>query len=212
MKKIFLLLCIFALFFVFASCGGSPAETPAISPASPAPQENNIITEPESSAPITPYENTDTQPANPTTVEIPANAVIEAPSESLPEISAEGGGYSITVDSAWIDKDYTGAQVIAVKFLFTNNNSSPVCFADVINVSVSQNGAKLNGDSIIMDGSCFNGLAFNFRNQISKGATIPCVYAYPYSSSDNLDISVQILTDFNSRTVLANASGSIVID
>jgi len=221
MKRLFLIAAVLALFFSLASCGSAPKAAPSPTPEAPSAPE---------SAPVPSSTVVETAPA--VTPE-PAPAVEQVPVQTAPVVEAvpqqqtpvsvptvapvsqavtvEGGGYSVDILSAYLDKDYTGAQVVVVKFMFTNNNSESTCFGDVVNPVVSQNGSVLNGESVIMDSNNFGGLAFNFRESVSNGASIPCVFAYPYYGNGDLNVSLQILSDNNARQVLASGSTTLSI-
>ena len=153
-------------------------------------------------------QSTDSQPVQQESVvqSFTQPAQLVSPAAVSEGVTIEGGGYTVEVVSAKVDKDYSGNDVVAVKFRFTNNNSDSVSFGDVIDVSVSQNGRTLKDDGIMFDGSSFDGCAFNFRTPMSNGSSISVVYAYNYSSSDPVDVSVKIYNDFLNRKVLGSGS------
>ncbi|MDO5444181.1 MAG: DUF5067 domain-containing protein [Eubacteriales bacterium] len=239
MKRILSVFCIIAVFFCFASCGSSKnmtvvsvtpqpavpseqASAPEIPSAVPSAQEAaGVLTSQleelpsEKSAPlpiVTPVPLQNSAPA-----EIPAQspAVQDTGSKPAADASsgcvAEGGGYSIEVLSAKKDQDYTGADVVVVAFKFTNNNPEETPFSHVANIRVTQNGKVLEGDGVVMDQSTFDGLGYNFTKAVKSGQSIKCVYGYLTSSSDPVDVSVEIYNDFLNRKVLGSASCSLNI-
>lgn len=236
MKKLFLLILAAVMFFNFASCGSS-----SNSPTQSAPAQNSVSVEQpaEETAPVQTAPQTQTvqnvvSPAEtapvqklPVVTPVPVEAVPAetVPAETVPAefgntapisamqdtIIAEGGGYKAEVVSARLEKDYTGADVIAVCFNFTNSNNSDMSFSQVIDVIVTQNGKTLSSDFIIITSDSFDGTAMNAVVPVKNGTTIACSYAYPYSSSAPLDISLKIYDNFLNRHVFGSASGTVSI-
>lgn len=220
MKRLFLVAAALALFFCLASCGTVPKTEPSPAPEiQPAPVQTPTVVESvaESAPIITPEPAPVIEQTPVPTVPVAAPAPqSELPGEPVSDpaiqtVTVEGGGYSVEILSAFRDTDYTGAQVVVLKFLFTNNNSTASCFGNVADVTVRQNGSVLNGDSVIMDSNSFGGLAFNFRTSVSNGVSIPCVFAYPYNGDGDLNVSLQLLSDNNARQVLADGSAVLSI-
>ena len=231
MKKLFLLILAAAMFFNLASCGSS-----SNSPTQSAPAQNSVsVGQPaEEAAPVQTAPQTQTvqnvvSPAEtapvqklPVVTPVPVEAV---PAEAAPAesgntapisamqdpIIAEGGGYKAEVVSARMDKDYTGADVIAVRFNFTNSNNSDMSFSQVIDVNVTQNGKTLSSDFIVITADSFDGTAMNAVVPVKNGTSIGCSYAYPYSSSAPLDISLKIYDNFLNRHLFGSASGTVSI-
>lgn len=124
---------------------------------------------------------------------------------------AEGSGYSVEILSAEMDKDYTGASVVAVYLRYTNNNSAERTFADFVDVSVTQNGRTLNGEGAVMDSSTFNGCAMNSVALIKGGNSIKCVCPYFTDSNDPVEVSVKLYNNFLNRQVLGSASCTLTV-
>ena len=212
---------IIAVFFSFASCGKAPEETASVSVSAPA-SDTAAADAVSQSAAVSSSQTVpssgdagqgETVPAadRVTAVSSADSADASAGAQSAEPVTVKGGNYTEEIVSAELDTDYTGAQVIAVKFNFTNNGSESTCFGDVALVTVRQDGRTLNGESVIMDSNSFGGLAFNFRTQISGGTTIPCVYAYPYYGSGDIDVSLTLTTHDNARTTLGSGSATLSV-
>lgn len=210
MKKYISVFCILALAIFAGSCGKNSA--PEVMPA-PAQIEQSV--------PVLPAEPAPEAPAAPAPVpeEVPAvpqAAVQEAVPEPVPEpvqpqegCTVEGGGYIVEIQSASVTTDGNGNNAIAVRFLFTNNNADPASFMWIADDHVSQNGTPLSVDG--MAPNMEDATQFNFTVQVSNGQSVPVTYIYPCYSTDPVDISFNILRDFNSRTVLGSGSCTLTL-
>lgn len=207
MKKIFIVVLALALFFTLASCSSSkdaaqaaPAEAPKaaeqVEAAAPAVQE---------AAPA----------VEPVQVVEAAPAAAVAPVEAAPaevkasdEISVEANGYEIEFLSAKLDKDYTGNEIVLIKYRFTNNSGPAAAFWQVFNESVSQNGKAMSSEGIVLD---YSVMASSYET-VEQGHTAVCCYAYPfYSETDPIDLTIKIY-NYSSSTAIASASGRVYIE
>ena len=211
MKRFILILAVICVFFLTASCGSTSGQVytePSVN--APAAEQTPV---PE--APVPPEQPAEVpeaaQPAVQTLPPVPEQVPAAPAAPASEPCTVKGGGYSGDVVSAFPDKDYTGADVIVVKFNFTNSNSTPNAFSNVVEVRASQDGKFLNGDYVVMDAACFGGLAYNFRNSVSNGSSVSCVYAYPSTSSSPVDVSINIYNDFNSRSLLGSGSCTVAV-
>lgn len=210
MKKYISVICILALAIFAGSCGKNSVPEAAQMPA-----------QIEQSVPVLPAESVSEVPVTPAPVpeEVPADpqaAAQEAVPEAVPEAvlpqegcTVEGGGYTVEIQSASLTVDGNGNNAIAVRFLFTNNNNDPANFMWIADDHVSQNGSPLSVDG--MTPNMEDPTQFNFTVQISNGQSIPVTYIYPCYSTDPVDISFNILRDFNSRTVLGSGSCTLTL-
>lgn len=232
MKKIFAAAAIICVFFLLASCGSvkdqvytepaAPVQEATAAPVQealpPQPASAENVAQPESVQTVQQVQSViaETQPQSVTSTAVQTQNEVQPQLErqELPaqgSFTVEGGGYTVEVLSANTDKDYTGTPVAVVKMNYTNSNSSQNCLGDHVEITVKQNGKKLDGDFLVMDASTFDGLAFNFRSPVSNGGSVRCCSAYPTTSGDPLDVSIKIYNDFNSRSILGSGSGTVTI-
>lgn len=204
MKKVSIVILALTLFFCLASCGAAKEAAQAAAP----------VEVPQAAAPA--------EAAAPAIQEAlpieaaPAVAVTEtAPVEAAPaavktsdEISVEGNGYTIEFLSAKVDKDYTGNDIVLIKYRFTNKSGASAAFWQVFNDSVSQNGRAMSSEGIVLDYS----VMASAYDAVEPGHTAVCSYAYPlYSETDPIDLTMKIFNYSNSTTV-ASASGSVYVE
>lgn len=207
MKKLFIVVLALALFFTLASCGSSkdaaqaaPAEAPKaaeqVEAAAPAVQEAVPAVEPAQVV-----------EAAPVAIAAPVEA---APAEvkDSDEISVAANGYEIEFLSAKLDKDYSGNEIVLIKYRFTNNSGPAAAFWQVFNESVSQDGKAMSSEGIVLDYSVMAGA----YETVEQGHTAVCCYAYPFfSKTDPIDLTIRIY-NYSSATTIASASGQVYIE
>lgn len=228
MKRIVLVVFTLALFLCLASCGANntpsteSSQPQAAAPSAPAPAIAQETPVPATAAEPSPAPLTIVKPAvqkQPSVQEAPL-AQAQVPVQPQPaaqpqaanaqendEISASANGFTIEVLSAETSKDYNGNDIILVKYLFTNTNSTSSAFWQTTDQTVKQNGQNLSPEGIACDDPSF----MNSYSQISGGQSIVCAYPYPLLSAlDPLDVTVSIY-NYNSGTTISSASGRIFI-
>ena len=222
MKRFVLIIFTLALFLCLASCGAKNAPSAEASqPQAPAPAPAEPTAVPEAPVQAPPAEPspaplTIVKPAvqaqppvqeAPAAQAQPAEQPHSANAQENDVISASANGYTIEVLSAEPSKDYSGNDIILVKYLFTNTNSTSSALWQSTDQTVKQNGQILSPEGIACDDPSF----MNSYAQISGGQSVVCAYPYPcLSTADPLDVSVSIY-NYNSGTTVSSASGRIFI-
>lgn len=180
MKKTVMALCFVFMAFVFGGCGGK-GTTPASA-----------------------------EPAIPTQPLVMMSATPEAPeAQAAAEegCTVEANGYRIDVLSAEQGTDYFGNPVAIVKYLFTNNNSSPASFWEVAKDTVSQNGVSMSNEGVVVDGAEF----YTFTQPVSNGQSVAVQYAYPLSgSAAPLNVTIAVY-NYSVQATLASSSCTLTI-
>lgn len=226
MKKILIVILALALFFALASCSSpkdapqaaAPAETPTVQEAVPAvpavPEVQKVAPAVQEAAPAAAAQTAqevpkiETAPAEAAAPAAVAAEPVPAEAKTSDEISVEGSGYSIEFLSAKPDKDYSGNDIVIIKYKFTNNSGASAAFWQVFNDSVSQNGRAMSSEGIILD---YSVMASTYEN-VEQGKTAVCCYAYPlYSETDPIDLTMKIY-NYNTATTIASASGRVYIE
>lgn len=174
-----MVLCFILMAFVFGGCGGT-GTTPASA-----------------------------EPAIPTQPLVMMSATPEAPEAQTVEegCTVEANGYKIDVLSAEQGTDYFGNPVAIVKFLFTNNNSSPAAFWEVAKDTVSQNGVSMSNEGVVVDGADF----YTFTQPVSNGQSVQVQYAYPLTgSAAPLNVTIAVY-NYSLQATLASSSCTLTI-
>ena len=188
MKKFLSVLFVCVLMFSACSCGSAsaaPVAEPVIETAVPSqtPEVTRDVTVVATSVPAT------SEPVE---------------EESGPVCTIEGGGYVVDVLGAEVTKDGCGNDCIAIRFNFTNNNSQATSFMWIAQDLVYQDGSLLTMDGMFPNGS--DPTQTSWVNQISNGQTIGVTYIYPYKSDSPINLTLNILRDFNSMAQLGSGS------
>lgn len=113
----------------------------------------------------------------------------------------EIGKYSVVIDSCRLAKDYTGEDVVIVKYVFTNvADEDSASFFLTFDDTVYQNGVGLN-EAYVMDESA-NYSADNQTKEIKKGASIDVEVAYVLNdTTTDIDVELKELFSFEDTTI-----------
>lgn len=116
-------------------------------------------------------------------------------------ITGEIGKYSVVIDSCRLAKDFTGKDVVIVKYLFSNvSDPDAAAFFLAFDDTVYQNGVGLN-ESYFLDDSA-NYSADNQTKEIKKGATLEVEVAYELNdTTTDIEVEVKELISFDNTTV-----------
>ena len=115
--------------------------------------------------------------------------------------SGELGDYSVTIDSCRLAKDYSGKDVVIVKYTFTNvGNDDATSFTFAFNDQAFQGGVGLN-NAYVFDESA-NYSSDNQMKEIKKGASIEVEVAYELNdTTTDVEIEVEELISLNDKVV-----------
>lgn len=97
--------------------------------------------------------------------------------------------YKVEIMSCRLAKDYSGKDVVIVKYKFTNNNEKPTSFMVAFDDNVYQNGVGLNNAYILDDDANYS--SDNQTKEIKKGATLEVEAAYELNDTTT-DIEVEV--------------------
>lgn len=111
------------------------------------------------------------------------------------------GDYTVEVQSCRLAKDYTGKDVVIVKYLYTNvSNEDATAFYVAFDETVYQNGVGLN-ESYVLDDSA-NYSADNQTKEIKKGASLEVEVAYELNdTTTDIEVEVKELFSFDDTTI-----------
>ena len=96
--------------------------------------------------------------------------------------------YKVDILSCRLAKDYSGKDVVIVKYKFTNNDEKPTSFMLAFDDNVYQNGVGLNGAYILADSADYS--SDNQTKEIKKGASLEVEAAYELNDTAT-DIEVE---------------------
>ena len=125
-----------------------------------------------------------------------------APTEQNDKI----GKYSVVIDSCRLAKDYDGADVIIVKYKFTNvSNDDPTAFYVAFEDAAYQNGIELNEAYFLDDSANYD--SENQTKAIKKGATLDVEVAYKLNdATTDVEIEVEEFLSFNDAKLVKKFS------
>ena len=111
------------------------------------------------------------------------------------------GDYTVEIQSCRLAKDYTGKDVVIVKYLYTNvSNEDATAFYVAFDETVYQNGVGLN-ESYVLDDSA-NYSADNPTKEIKKGASLEVEVAYELNdTTTDIEVEVKELFSFDDTTI-----------
>ena len=111
------------------------------------------------------------------------------------------GDYTVEIQSCRLAKDYTGKDVVIVKYLYTNvSNEDATAFYVAFDETVYQNGVGLN-ESYVLDDSA-NYSDDNQTKEIKKGASLEVEVAYELNdTTTDIEVEVKELFSFDDTTI-----------
>lgn len=232
MKRIFVLVLALVFAFSAGSCAKSDSESVALSasnnPVADAVKEDTVKT-------VVAYDATKVAPSqeqsnnagvsqtvDKSAVQASVVGAVEAqnsePQAAEPQAAepqnevactVTANGYTVEVLNAYVTKDGTGSDVIAVRFRYTNNNSEALQAFFVTRETVHQAGKSLTMDGMIPNGSDPEQTAW--INPISNGQSVVCAFIYPYTSNDPIDFTMDIVAPDASVRTLASGSCTLTL-
>ena len=108
--------------------------------------------------------------------------------------------YVLEIDSCRIAADYEGKPVAIVKYIFTNNDDTPVSFIAAFDDAVYQNGIGLNNSYFLADSANYS--ADNQSKEIRTGATIEVEVAYELNdNTSELEVEVGKYFSFSDKKI-----------
>ena len=120
------------------------------------------------------------------------------------EVETEGsniGKYQVEIQSCRLAKDYTGKDVVIVKYLYTNvSNDDATAFYIAFDAEVYQNGVGLNESYVLDDSAEYS--SDNQTKAIKKGASLEVEVAYELNdTTTDIEVEVKELFSFNDTTI-----------
>lgn len=111
------------------------------------------------------------------------------------------GKYSVQIDSCRLAKDYTGKDVVIVKYVFTNvSDKEPASFMFAFDDAAFQNGVGLNGAYVLDDSANYN--SDNQLKEIKVGASLEVEVAYELNdTTTDVEVEVRELISFNDTVI-----------
>ena len=111
------------------------------------------------------------------------------------------GKYNVEIKSCRLVKDYTGKDVVIVKYLFTNvSDDDATSFMVAFDDQVYQNGVSLNASYFLDDSANYS--ADNQTKEIKKGASLEVEVAYELNdNTTDIEVEVKELFSFNDTVV-----------
>ena len=111
------------------------------------------------------------------------------------------GKYKGEIKSCRVVKDYTGKDVVIVKYLFTNvSDDDATSFMVAFDDQVYQNGVSLNASYFLDDSANYS--ADNQTKEIKKGASLEVEVAYELNdNTTDIEVEVKELFSFNDTVV-----------
>lgn len=111
------------------------------------------------------------------------------------------GDYSVVIDSCRLAKDYTGKDVVIVKYIFTNvEDDAGAAFYTAFDEEVYQNGIGLNSAYVLDDSANYS--ADNQTKEIKKGASLEVEVAYELNdTTTDIEVEVKELFSFDDTTI-----------
>ncbi|MBE6803257.1 MAG: DUF5067 domain-containing protein [Ruminococcaceae bacterium] len=102
------------------------------------------------------------------------------------------GDYKVEILDSRMAKDYSGNDVIIIKYSFTNNSDSPTAFYTAFEDNAYQNDIGLNDAILVEDSAEYS--ADNQTKDIKTGATLEVEVAYELNDTTS-DVVVEV-TEF----------------
>ena len=111
------------------------------------------------------------------------------------------GDYSVEIMSCRLAKDYSGKDVVIVKYLFKNvADDDAVSFMFAFDDNVYQNGVGLNGAFVLDDSANYS--SDNQTKEIKKGASIEVEVAYELNdTTSDIEVEVEELFSFDDTVI-----------
>ena len=110
------------------------------------------------------------------------------------------GDYLVEIKSCRLAEDYSGKDVVIVKYKFTNNDDKPTAFYLAFQDTVYQDGVGLNESYVLDESADYN--ADNQTKEIKKGKSIEVEVAYELNdTTTDIEVEVSELISFNDSVV-----------
>lgn len=111
------------------------------------------------------------------------------------------GDYSVEIMSCRLAKDYSGKDVVIVKYLFKNvSDDDATAFWIALDDNVYQNGIGLNTAYMVEDDANYS--SDNQMKEIKKGASLEVEVAYELNdTTTDIEVEVKELISFNDTVV-----------
>ena len=111
------------------------------------------------------------------------------------------GDYSVEIMSCRLAKDYSGKDVVSVKYLFKNvADDDAVSFMFAFDDNVYQNGVGLNSAFVLDDSANYS--SDNQTKEIKKGASIEVEVAYELNdTTSDIEVEVEELFSFDDTVI-----------
>ncbi len=127
-----------------------------------------------------------------------------ANSSSSSEVSEDNtrlGDYSVVIDSCRLAKDYSGKDVVIVKYIFTNvSDDDATSFSIAVEDNVYQDGVGLNTAIFLNDNVSYS--SDNQSKKIKKGTSLDVEVAYVLNDiTTDIEVEVKEFISFNDKTI-----------
>ena len=111
------------------------------------------------------------------------------------------GKYEVEIQSCRLAKDYSGKDVVIVKYLFTNvSDENAASFSGSLIDKVYQNGIELSGSYFLEDGANYS--SDNQTKDIKKGISLEVEAAYELEdTTSDIEVEVQEIFSFDDVTI-----------
>lgn len=110
------------------------------------------------------------------------------------------GDYLVEIKSCRLAKDYADADVVIVKYKFTNNSKKPAAFYLAFSDKVYQDGISLNESYVLDDSAEYN--ADNQTKDIKSGKSIDVEAAYELNDTKtDIEVELKELISFNNNVI-----------
>jgi len=111
------------------------------------------------------------------------------------------GKYSVVIDSCRLAKDYEGADVVIVKYIYTNvADEDATAFYIAFDDTVYQNGVGLNEVYVLAESANYS--ADNQTKEIKKGASLEVEVAYTLNdTTTDIEVEVEELFSFDDTVI-----------
>ncbi len=108
--------------------------------------------------------------------------------------------YKVDILSCRLAKDYSGKDVVIVKYKFTNNDEKPTSFMVAFSDKVYQNGVGLNNAYILDDSASYS--SDNRTKDIKKGSSLDVEVAYELNdTTTDIEVEVSELFSFSDKVI-----------
>ncbi|MDD4700536.1 MAG: DUF5067 domain-containing protein [Oscillospiraceae bacterium] len=110
------------------------------------------------------------------------------------------GDYKVEIMSCRLAKDYSGKDIVIIKYGFTNNDDDSRAFFTAVNTEVFQGGVGLNNSYVTAEDANYS--ADNQTKEIKTGATLDVEVAYELNdNTTDLDVEVSELISLNKNKI-----------